>query len=111
MILDKPGKNGNYLEASSSAMFMYVFAKGAKKGYLSKKYYSIAKEIYTGFTKNLIKENNDGIPTIINTISGAGLGGKPYRDGSFQYYVSEPKRVNDFKAIAPFILASLELGK
>ena len=111
LILDKPGKNGNYLEASSSAMFMYVFAKGAKKGYLSKKYYSVAKEIFTGFTRNLIKENNDGIPTIINTISGAGLGGKPYRDGSFQYYANEPKRVNDFKAIAPFILASLELGK
>ncbi|MHB8579013.1 MAG: glycoside hydrolase family 88/105 protein [Ignavibacteriaceae bacterium] len=111
LILDKPGKNGNYLEASSSAMFMYAFAKGAKKGYLSKKYYAIAKEIFSGFTLNLIKENNDGIPSIINTISGAGLGGKPYSDGSFQYYAGVLKRTNDFKAIAPFILASLELGK
>jgi len=36
------------------------------------------------------------------------LGGSPYRDGSFEYYISEPQRDNDPKAVGPFILAALE---
>jgi len=111
LILDKPNEKGNYLEASSSAMFMYAFAKGANKGYLDKKYFSIAEKIYSGFAKNLIKKDSNNDPSIINTIGGAGLGGKPYRDGSFEYYAGEPRRTNDFKAIAPFISAGLELEK
>ncbi len=111
LILDKPNKKGNYLEASSSAMFMYAFAKGANRGYLDKEYFSIAEKIYSGFTKKLIKKDGNNFLSIINTISGAGLSGKPYRDGSFEYYISELKRTNDFKAIAPFILALLQLEK
>jgi unsaturated rhamnogalacturonyl hydrolase len=45
------------------------------------------------------------------TCRGAGLGGSPYRDGSFEYYVSEPQRTNDMKGIAPFLLAAIELEK
>jgi unsaturated rhamnogalacturonyl hydrolase len=41
----------------------------------------------------------------------AGLGGNPYRDGSFEYYVNERKKDNDPKATGPFILAALELNK
>ena len=41
----------------------------------------------------------------------AGLGGTPYRDGSFEYYVQEPIATNDFKGAGPFILAALELEK
>ena len=39
----------------------------------------------------------------------AGLGGEPYRDGSFDYYVHEPVAGNDFKGVGPFILAALEM--
>jgi len=42
-------------------------------------------------------------------VSVGGLGGNPYRDGSFQYYLSEPLRKNDLKGVGPFILASTEL--
>jgi unsaturated rhamnogalacturonyl hydrolase len=42
----------------------------------------------------------------------AGLGGDPnsgsWRSGTFDYYVKEPVRSNDPKAVGPFILASLE---
>ena len=111
LIVDKPGKAGNYLEASSSAMFMYVFAKGANKGYLDKKYFSYAKEIQKGLLNNLFKKGKDSYPDLTNTIRSAGLGGNPYRDGSFKYYTSEPKRVNDFKALGPFINGSLQLER
>jgi unsaturated rhamnogalacturonyl hydrolase len=40
--------------------------------------------------------------------AGAGLGGNSYRDGSYAYYVSEPKRDDDLKAIGPFIQACIE---
>ncbi len=109
LIIDKPGKKGNYLEASASAMFCYIFAKGANKGYLNKKYFNYAEDIFKGIANNLIVTDKNGLPELINTISGAGLGGKPYRDGSFDYYASEPKRTNDFKGLGPLISASLEL--
>lgn len=41
-----------------------------------------------------------------------GLGGeKNYRDGSYEYYISEPIRDNDPKAVAPFIMVSVLLNK
>ena len=46
-----------------------------------------------------------------NTISVGGLGGNPYRDGSFEYYISEPIRVNDFKGYGSLMLAATELNK
>jgi unsaturated rhamnogalacturonyl hydrolase len=109
LIIDKPGKKGNYLEASASSMFCYVFAKGANKGYLDKKYFDYAVKIFGGIKNNLIKTDKNGLPELINTIRGAGLGGHPYRDGTFKYYAGEPKRTNDFKGLGPLISASLEL--
>jgi unsaturated rhamnogalacturonyl hydrolase len=44
-----------------------------------------------------------------NVCSVGGLGGNPYRDGSFEYYISEPKRTNDFKGYGAFMLAAIEL--
>ncbi len=110
-VINEPGKKGNYLEASASSMFMYVFAKGAIKGYLSKNYFSNAEEIFTGLKNNLIKKGSDGYPTLINTCAGAGLGGIPYRDGTFEYYSSVPKRDDDFKGVGPFIMGTVELEK
>jgi len=40
-----------------------------------------------------------------------GLGGHPYRDGSFEYYIGERIRDNDAKATGPFIMGCIELGK
>jgi unsaturated rhamnogalacturonyl hydrolase len=55
------------------------------------------------------KDTNSGIH-YTKAVSGAGLGGNPYRDGSYAYYVSEPKRDDDLKAIGPFIQACLEMS-
>ncbi len=110
-VIDKPGKNGNYLEASASSMFMYVFAKGANKGYLKKSYFNNAEKIFAGIKNNLIKKGSDGYPTLTNTCAGAGLGGHPYRDGTFEYYSSVPKRDDDFKGVGPFIMGTVELEK
>ncbi|MEO8535342.1 MAG: glycoside hydrolase family 88 protein [Flavobacterium sp.] len=111
-VTDKGGKEGNYLEASGSSMFAYAFAKGANKGYLPAKYKKLANKAFDGLTTQLItKVDEDGGITLTQACQVAGLGGKPYRDGSYEYYVNERKKDNDPKATGPFILAALELNR
>ncbi|PWB24355.1 glycosyl hydrolase family 88 [Flavobacterium sp. HTF] len=111
-VTDKGGQKGNYLEASGSSMFAYAFAKGANKGYLPSKYKKIANKAFDGLTKVLIKKvDEDGGITLTNCCQVAGLGGNPYRDGSYEYYVNERKKDNDPKATGPFILAAIELNR
>jgi unsaturated rhamnogalacturonyl hydrolase len=108
-ILDKQNKEGNYLEASGSAMFTYTLAKGVRMGYLDKGYLEYAQKAYQGILDNLISVEEDGIVNLNQVCAVAGLGGDPYRDGSFEYYVNEKIRLNDPKGTGPFILASLEM--
>ncbi|KAF2511414.1 glycoside hydrolase family 88 protein [Flavobacterium zhairuonense] len=110
-VTDKMGKEGNYLEASGSSMFAYAFAKGANKGYLPAKYKKIANKAFDGLTTKLMKVDADGTITLTQACQVAGLGGTPYRDGSYEYYVKEKKKDNDPKATGPFILAALELNR
>lgn len=107
-VLDQPEREGNYLESSASSMFVYFLVKAAKKGYIDQRYMQHAHKGYNAILEDFIREEPDGTISIINVCSVAGLGGDPYRDGSFEYYINEPKRDNDPKAVGPFILASLE---
>lgn len=110
-VLNQGDRKGNYLEASGSAMFVYTLAKAAKKGYVSEKYLGVAEKGYEGLIRNLISVEENGLVNLHQVCAVAGLGGDPYRDGSFEYYVNEAVRANDPKGTAPFIMASLELGK
>lgn len=110
-VTDMGDKEGNYLEASGTAMFSYALAKGANKGYLPAKYKDIANKAFEGITRDLVKVSKEGDIIITQACAVAGLGGNPYRDGSYEYYVNEKKKDNDPKATGPFILAALELEK
>ncbi len=110
-VLDQKDRKGNYLEASGTSMFTYTLAKGVHKGYLNEKYLDLAEKAYTGIIDNLISIEDSGIINLNQVCGVAGLGGNPYRDGSFEYYVNEIIRSNDPKGTGPFILASLELNK
>jgi unsaturated rhamnogalacturonyl hydrolase len=110
-VLDMGGREGNYLEASGTAMFIYAFAKGAKKGYLDKKYLGIANSSFDSMVKVMVKTGNDGLPVLTNTCGACGLGGNPYREADYNYYVTEKQVDNDSKGVAPFILAAIELNK
>lgn len=111
-VTDMGTREGNYIESSGSAMFIYTWIKGAQKGYLDKSYEKKGKKAYDQFVKRFVKKEPDGTISIIDGCSVAGLGGeKVYRDGSFEYYISEPIRDNDPKAVGPFIMMSLLLGK
>ncbi len=110
-VLDQGNREGNYLEGSASAMYVYAFAKGAKKGYLPKEYLQIANEAFDGILKTFIVEKEDGSIDMVNICGSCGLGGKPYRDGSYEYYVTEKIVTNDSKGVAPFIMAAVELNR
>lgn len=110
-VTDMGERKENYLEASGTAMFAYALAKGYNKGYLSEEYLAVAQKAFDGLTRDLIKIGKDGEVIITEACAVAGLGGNPYRDGSFDYYVNERKKDNDPKATGPFIMAALELDR
>jgi len=110
-VTDMGGREGNYLEASGSSMFAYALAKGVNKGYLPAKFKKVANHAFDGLTTKLIKVDADGGITLTQACQVAGLGGNPYRDGSYEYYVNERKKDNDPKATGPFILAAIELNR
>lgn len=110
-IVNKGGMKGNYLEASGSTMFAYAMAKAINKGLLSSSYKQTLLKAYDGILKQFITIDENGLPHIHHSCSGAGLGGTPYRSGSYEYYVNEPQRSDDLKTIGPLISLFLEMGK
>jgi rhamnogalacturonyl hydrolase YesR len=90
-------------------MFVYALQKGVRLGYLDKKYAAVAQKGYQGIVKEFVKPAPDGTLALNGTVSVGGLGGTPYRDGSYEYYLSEPLKQNDFKGVGPFIMASVEM--
>lgn len=110
-VLDQGSRAGNYLEASASGMFVYAIAKGIRNGYLAPKYLGVAKKAYGGILGNMVEIDDQGLVNLYGTCGSAGLGGNPYRDGSYDYYIGEKVVMNDYKGVGAFILASLEMEK
>ena len=110
-VTDKLNESGNYPEASGSLMFIYSFAAGANRGYLNSSYLQYAKESFYAVYENLVTTDDEGFMYLNNICAGAGLGGNPYRDGSYNYYINETKRTNDFKGYGPFIISAIEIEK
>lgn len=109
-ILDMPEAEGNYHEASASAMFVYTLGKGSRLGYLPKKYEKVAQKGYEGIKKAFLETDNEGYLHLNGTVEVAGLGGtKVYRDGSYAYYMSEKVIQDDLKGMGAFIMAANEM--
>jgi unsaturated rhamnogalacturonyl hydrolase len=108
-VVDKQFAKGNYPEASASCMLVYTLAKGIRKGYLLPFYLSNALKGYEGIKKTFIEKDNNGLVNLKGTVQVSGLGGNPYRDGSLEYYISEPVIVNDPKGMGAFINCAVEM--
>ncbi|HSP82746.1 MAG TPA: glycoside hydrolase family 88 protein [Gillisia sp.] len=107
-VLDQGTREGNYLEASASSMYAYFLLKGVEKGYLDTKFRDAGIKAYEGIIDEFIRKDEDGGISLTRVNGVAGLGGDPYRDGSYEYYINEIIRDNDPKGVGPFILASLQ---
>jgi unsaturated rhamnogalacturonyl hydrolase len=111
-ILDKGQCRGNYLESSASSMFVYFLFKMIRTGTILRTEIPRVREAalaaYQGLLKEKIQTGESGEMHLSDICKVAGLGGSPYRDGSYEYYVNEPVGSDDFKGVGPFILASME---
>lgn len=113
-VMDCPSEPGNYEETSASAIFVYSLFKSARKGYWRNQaqaatWKRAAHAALRGIVARKVSwECHEGrIPRLHlgGICEVAGLGGTPYRDGSFEYYIREPIVADDFKGMGPFILA------
>lgn len=107
-----PNKEGNYLETSGSCMIAYAILKGARLKALPERYEQIGLDIFHGVCEQyLTVENDDFNLGGICLVAGLGPENNPRRDGSYEYYISEPIVENDAKGVGPFILAYTEVKK
>jgi unsaturated rhamnogalacturonyl hydrolase len=111
-VMDKAGAKGNYLESSASCMFVYALAKGVRLGYLPQSYLANAERGYKGIIGHFIQTGQPGqgdSVSLTGTVKVGGLGGDPYRDGSYAYYIGEKVVTDDPKGVGAFLLASMEM--
>jgi unsaturated rhamnogalacturonyl hydrolase len=108
-VLDQGARPGNYLESSASCMFVYAVAKGVSRGHLGREHLATVRRAYQGILDQFVTVEDGGLVNLDGICAVAGLGGKPYRDGSYEYYVGEPVIGNEFKGVGPFIMASVEM--
>jgi unsaturated rhamnogalacturonyl hydrolase len=107
-VLDRAGEKGNFAEASASSMFVYALAKGVRLGYLPQADLAPAKRGWAAIQAAFV---TDGGAALKGTVKVGGLGGTPYRSGSFDYYTGEKTIVNDAKGVGAFLLAGSEIAQ
>lgn len=112
-VTDQGNRPGNYLETSGSCAIAYAILKGVRLGYLPVSYTAAGKRIFDSVLTHKFKKTETGYE-LTDICLVAGLGGMPgkgdykVRDGSFAYYISEPKVSNDAKGVAPFLFTCAE---
>jgi unsaturated rhamnogalacturonyl hydrolase len=108
-----PGREGNYLETSGSAMVAYAILKGARLEVLPERYRQIGVDIFNGIINKYLTIKEDGDLNLAGICLVAGLGPDDNlrRDGSYEYYISEPVVENDAKGVGPLIMAYTEIKK
>jgi unsaturated rhamnogalacturonyl hydrolase len=111
-VVDQPNREGNYLETSGSSMIAYAILKGVRLHVLPDRYEQIGLDIFNGICNKYVCEK-DGDLNVggICLVAGLGPENNTRRDGSYEYYISEPVVENDAKGIGPLILAYTEVKK
>ncbi len=109
---DQGGREGNYLETSGSAMMAYAMLKGARLGALGGEYAAKGRKTFGGIMEKYLTFTEDGLDLDgICLVAGLGPEDNRRRDGSYEYYISEPVVANDAKGVAPFVLAYTEIKR
>jgi unsaturated rhamnogalacturonyl hydrolase len=104
-VLDKGDRPDNWHETSCSAMFAYAFAKGVRKGYLDSTFRECTEKAYQGLVSHYVYLDEKGHFYLTDTVKVGSLRSK----ADYEYYVSTERRTNDFKGVAAFLYASLEM--
>ena len=109
-VVDQMGREGNYLETSGSAMIAYAMMKGARLGIIDRRFAKIGAEVFNGICDKYLTRT-DGKLNLggICLVAGLGPENNRRRDGTYEYYISEPVVENDAKGTGPFVMAYTEL--
>lgn len=106
---DKGEKEDNYLETSGSAILAYAIMKGVRLGFLPDNYYEYGEKAFNGICSKYLSEKNGELQLGgICLVAGLGPADNLRRDGSYEYYISEPVVENEAKGVAPLVLAYIE---
>ncbi len=108
-VVNRADAKGNYLETSGTALISYAILKAVRLGFLAPRYAKIGEKAFDGIVEKYLSRNEDGLLKLSGICLVAGLGGKNHRDGSLDYYFSEPVVENEAKGVAPFLLAYTEM--
>lgn len=108
-IINRPDHEKNYLETSGSALFAYGVMKAVRLGFLPKRYRAYGEKAFWGTTERYLSKDENGKLRLGGICLVAGLGGKEHRDGSLEYYFSEPVVENEAKGVGPLVLAFTEI--
>ena len=108
-----PNREGNYLETSGSSMIAYAILKGVRLEVLPERYQKIGLDIFNGICNKYLSVKPDGDLNLggICLVAGLGPANNLRRDGSYEYYISEPIVENDAKGVGPLIMAYTEVMK
>lgn len=109
-VVDQMGREGNYVETSGSAMIAYAMMKGARLGFVDRRFAAVGEKVFNGICREYLTET-DGQLNLGGICLMAGLGpeNNPTRDGTYEYYISEPVVENDAKGTGPFVMAYTEI--
>ena len=112
-VVDCGGKEGNYLETSGSSMIAYAMLKGVRLKVLDEEYLALGKKTFDGICDKYLTVSENGELNLggICLVAGLGPENKPNRDGSYEYYISEPVVENDAKGVAPFLMCYTEVER
>lgn len=112
-VVDQGGREGNYLETSGSSMIAYAMMKGARLGVIDKKYAEMGRKTFDGICKKYLSISDNGDLNLggICLVAGLGPEDNKRRDGTYEYYISEPVVENDAKGVAPFVLCYTEVKR
>lgn len=114
-VTDQGNQPGNYLETSGSCAIAYCLLKGSRLSYLPTYYTQYGIDLFDGILSHKLHADDQGTPCLQDICLVAGLGGMPgkgsykRRDGSFSYYISEPRVSNDAKGVAPLLFSYAEM--
>lgn len=112
-VLDEPGREGNYIESSGSAMFAYALLKGSRLGYLKSNRTLSTKATVAGvrsqkyLTDTFVVKNANGTLGYNGTVAVCSLNST----ATYEYYVGQPINYNSVLGSAAYILASLEVER
>ena len=109
-VMDRPANEENYAESSCSAMFIYGLAAAHRMGLACDKAMAVARESLDALWDRNVVIAADGYPELERICKVAGLGGTPYRSGTYDYYIHETVCSGDTKGTAPFLMALACVG-